>query len=417
LIGTDNTQSNCKWKSRGLIATGISAREVIPNPITDAPQTFNAQTLASLNHEQLVAIILQQDKCIAQLQRELSDSYTELDRSAEGLSRPLLPQLDDQINHPYLKVKGESGSYNLSLVGHSCWTIGRGSNNVIVLPDQWMSRNHAMLQSMSTGELVLIDLGSHNGSFVNGRRVSVPVALQHGDQLTFGQTHVDFYNPNAANLPTAAHSSSEAPVTALLHVRRLLSVLVVDIRNFTGLTQQLDERLLSEVVGTWFRRAGDIIRSNGSWVDKYIGDAVMAVWIHGTKEVSHEESQQPFQALQQLNEMTQNLHLVYPLPFALRIGAGVNTGYGMVGNTGSGDRPDYTALGDTVNAAFRLETSTKQIGLDLAVGAKTYQYLQQWHGENLPLRQFMVQLKGYQHPQSAFACSFPELKTFLEANQ
>lgn len=417
MIGTDNTQSNCKQRSRGKNATAVSSHVAISNSTADLSQAFNYQTLAGLNHEQLIGIVLQQEQRIAQLQRELSDSYTELDRSTEIVSRPLLPHLDDQLNHPYLKVKGESGSYNLSLVGPSCWTIGRGSNNVIVLPDQWLSRNHAMLQSMSSGELVLIDLGSHNGSFVNGRRVSVPVALQHGDQLTFGQTNIDFYNPNAASLPTAAHASSEAPVTALLHVRRLLSVLVVDIRNFTGLTHQLDERLLSEVVGTWFRRAGDIIRSNGSWVDKYIGDAVMAVWIHDTKEVSYEEFQQPFQALHQLNEMTQNLHSIYPLPFALRIGAGVNTGYGMVGNTGSGDRPDYTALGDTVNAAFRLETSTKQIGLDLAVGAKTYHYLQQWHGGDLPLRQFMVQLKGYQHPQSAFACSFPELKTFLEANQ
>lgn len=418
MIGTDNIQSNCKLRNLGLEAREGPARVAISDSIDqDLSSPFDLQTLGELPPEQLIGIILQQQQRIAQLQLELSDSYSRLDRSTEMLSRPLLPQLNDQINHPYLKVKGDSGSYNLSLVGNSCWTIGRGSDNIIVLPDQWMSRNHAMLQSMSTGELYLIDLGSHNGSFVNGRRVSVPISLQHGDQITFGQTNVEFHDPDAVSLPTAAHSSCEAPVTALLHVRRQMSVLVVDIRNFTGLTQNLDERLLSEVVGTWFRRAGDIIRSNGSWVDKYIGDAVMAVWIHGTKDVSRQELQQPFQALHQLNEMTQNLHLVYPLPFPLKIGAGINTGYGMVGNTGSGDRPDYTALGDTVNAAFRLETSTKEIGLDLAVGATTFQHMQQWRSVHLPLRQFMVELKGYEHPQSAFACSFPELKTFLETNQ
>ena len=44
----------------------------------------------------------------------------------------------------------------------------------------------------------------------------------------------------------------------------------------------------------------------------------------------------------------------------------------MVGNTGTGDRPDYTAIGDTVNAAFRFESSTKELGLDIAVGEATY---------------------------------------------
>ncbi|WP_366525000.1 adenylate/guanylate cyclase domain-containing protein [Acaryochloris sp. IP29b_bin.137] len=379
--------------------------------------SFNAQTLTEFTREQLITLILQQQQEIAQLRDGLGHSYSQLEGSTEALSRPLLSPTKRETHHPYLEVQCESGRYQVDLVGNLYWTIGRGSDNAIVLPDQWMSRNHAMLQSMGTGELYLIDLGSHNGSFVNGRRVSVPISLKHGDKLTFGQTNVDFYNPGAVRLSTATQGLPDAPVTALLHVRRLISVLVVDIRNFTGLTRKLDERLLSEVVGTWFRKAGDIIRAHGSWVDKYIGDAVMAVWMHGTQEVSRQELQQPFHALHQLNEMTQKLHLVYPLPFPLKIGAGVNTGYGMVGNTGSGDRPDYTVLGDTVNAAFRLETSTKQIGLDIAVGATTFQHMQAWQSEDLPLRQFTVQLKGYENPKPAYACSFPELKTFLETNQ
>jgi len=58
-------------------------------------------------------------------------------------------------------------------------------------------------------------------------------------------------------------------------------VVVVDIRDFTVMTRQTDEAIHSEAIGTWFRRAGEIIAQHGSWVDKYIGDAVMAVWIHG----------------------------------------------------------------------------------------------------------------------------------------
>ncbi len=276
-----------------------------------------------------------------------------------------------------------------------------------------------MLQFMENGEFYLIDLGSRNGSFVNGRRVSIPVTLNNGDHLTFGQTDLEFYCP----IPSPSVSgkdedisvdSREFTATATLHVRRLISVLVVDIRNFTVLTRQLDEKILSEMIGTWFRHAGDIIRQYGSWVDKYIGDAVMAVWIHGTQEVSGDEMQQILQALSDMHRMTTDLYNLYPLPFPLRIGAGINTGYAMVGNTGSGDRPDYTALGDTVNAAFRLETSTKQIGKDVAVGKTTFQYLSKMEGDTELFGQYTVNLRGYDAPAIAYACSFADLDTFLE---
>ncbi|NJO39480.1 MAG: adenylate/guanylate cyclase domain-containing protein [Cyanobacteria bacterium CRU_2_1] len=317
---------------------------------------------------------------------------------------------------PHLILRTESGNRFLSLVGGNCWTVGRGDDNNFVLPDRWISRNHAMLQRMETGEFYLIDLGSRNGSFVNGRRVSVPVTLQNCDRLTFGQTELEFYAPD---IDQAADSSiggdsQEFTATATLHVRRLISVLVVDIRNFTVMTRQIDEKVLSEVIGTWFRCAGDIIREYGSWVDKYIGDAVMAVWIHGAQGVSYEEMIRITRALNALHKMTSKLHERYPLPFPLRIGAGLNTGYAMVGNTGTGDRPDYTALGDTVNAAFRLESSTKQIGMDVALGETTYQYLSESGVGNL-FKQHTVNLKGYDVPTITYAGSFTDLEVFLES--
>lgn len=317
---------------------------------------------------------------------------------------------------PYLVLRTEVGTRHLPLTGSSCWTIGRSEDNNLVLPDRWISRNHAMLQYMETGEFYLIDLGSRNGSFVNGRRVSIPVTLHNGDHLTFGQTELDFYCPEPipAEDANANLDSKEFTATATLHVRRLISVLVVDIRNFTVLTRQLDEKILSEMIGTWFRHAGDIIREHGSWVDKYIGDAVMAIWIHGTQQVDEHEMLRILRALSALHKMTTDLYNLYPLPFPLRIGAGINTGYAMVGNTGTGDRPDYTALGDTVNAAFRLETSTKEIGLDVAVGKTTYQYLSPIGAVADLFEPHTVALKGYDLPTMAYACSFSALDSFLK---
>jgi adenylate cyclase len=113
--------------------------------------------------------------------------------------------------------------------------------------------------------------------------------------------------------------------------------------------------------------------------------------------------------------MTSQLHEAYPLPAPIRIGAGLNTGYAMVGNTGTGDRPDYTALGDTVNAAFRLESSTKQLGMDIALGETTYRYLVEAGVDSELFIPKTVHLKGYDLPTQTYAGLFADLDLFLQS--
>ncbi len=276
-----------------------------------------------------------------------------------------------------------------------------------------------MLQNMDSGEYYLIDLGSRNGTFVNGRRVSIPVVLRHGDHLTFGQSELEFYCPvrsgDGATGLVVADKGFDHTATEALRVRRLISVLVMDIRNYTVLTRQMDEQMLSEMIGSWFREAGRIIQKYGSNVDKYIGDAIMAVWIHGSQdEIGREEVLNIFKAVNELRRMTDLLQRQYPLPFPLRVGVGVNTGYAFVGNAGTSDRPDYTALGDTVNAAFRLETATKELSKDLAIGEVTYQYFNKAMGvPSSTFGQYEVNLKGYDKPTVTYACSFEALEEIL----
>jgi adenylate cyclase len=236
-----------------------------------------------------------------------------------------------------------------------------------------------MLQMIGANNYYLIDLGSSNGSFVNGRRVTIPCSLKNGDLITLGETNIEFFCPEATTTPEPAEDSDAMTDTMALHRRRLITVAVVDIRNFTKLTQQIDEQLLSEVIGTWFRRAGEIIKRHDSWVDKYIGDAVMAVWIHNpsseTAQISTQEIIKAFKAVYDLAQMSNALNQEFALPFELSVSAGMNTGYAMIGQMGSNDRPEYTALGDTVNAGFRLESATKEIEVDLALGQSTYSHI------------------------------------------
>jgi adenylate cyclase len=104
--------------------------------------------------------------------------------------------------------------------------------------------------------------------------------------------------------------------------------------------------------------------------------------------------------------VTSDIHRTLPLPAPLRIGAGINTGPAIVGGS------DYTALGDTVNAAFRLEAATKEIGLGVALGERTFNELK------LPLpspfTRREVALKGYDALTTTWAISFDELQRYLK---
>src|SRR6202043_1074836 len=107
-------------------------------------------------------------------------------------------------------------------------------------------------------------------------------------------------------------------------------------------------------------------------------------------------------AIGEISAATDEISRTLALPAPLRIGAGVNTGPAIVGGA------DYTALGDTVNAAFRLETATKSLGMGVAVGERTYSELAV--GPQSAFVQRQVELKGYESPSTAWAISFEHLQ-------
>ena len=323
-------------------------------------------------------------------------------------------------NKPYLLLKFPNENQIFTLKNSNVWTIGRNNDNKIVIPNRWISRNHAMIQLVDYQDFYLIDLGSRNGTFVNGRRVNIPVKLKNQDLLTFGQTEIKFVNPIQQKLKQGTLSQCDLEdledATSFLHVRRLMSVMVIDIRNFTVLSRKLDDVNLSSLIGTWCNKSGQIIRRYGSWVDKYIGDAVMALWFHGETIVTSQEIFNILRAIYSLNQMTQELNHNYNLPFDLQIGVGINTGHAMVGNTGTGERPDYTAIGDTVNAAFRLESATKTINSDIVIGQETYNYLSQLPNIQGIFREYRLELKGYDNLTLAYGTTFKKLQEQIYNN-
>ncbi len=324
----------------------------------------------------------------------------------------------------HLVASFDDKTQKLSLDAGSSWTIGRSSENTLVCEDKAVSRRHAVVQQLQPGKFYFIDLGSRNGSSVNGRRITMPLELRDGDTVTCGGTRLTFHDRSEASAAKAQVETDGA--TVILYSRRVISVLVVDIRDFTPLTQKLDEAVLAQTIGTWFRQTGTILRKYGASGDKYIGDAVMAVWTHTSESPQPAEIYPILQALSEIEAFTRTLHREFPLPAPLRVGAGINTGISIMSNTGPQENPDFSPLGDTVNATFRLETATKKSGFDVAIGRTTMEYLNgqpglsqdsaQHHAQNCA-RHFekrSVDLKGYDQAVEAWFTSFDKLQNFLQ---
>lgn len=298
----------------------------------------------------------------------------------------------------------------LYLGAGSSWTIGRSAENAFVFDDKAMSRCHAVVQQMQPGKFYFIDFGSSNGSTLNGRRITTPVELHSGDSLICGETKLVFCKPTQES--HVAEPVLRDGGTVVLRVKRLVTVLVVDIRDFTPLARQIDEALLARSIGTWFRELGSMFRRNGCATDKYIGDAAMAVWVHETEMPDQEKICLVLETLLEIQRLTAGLHEQFSLPSPVRIGAGINTGLSIVGNSGPQENPDFSPLGDSVNAAFRLESATKNSGFDVALGRVTFECLSAPDAAQF-FEKRMVELKGYEEPAEVWLTSYPKLGEFL----
>jgi len=307
-------------------------------------------------------------------------------------------------------ISGPAGVAEVPLLNGSTWKIGRDQSCAVMLQDDVVSRRHAMVQFTENAEYYLIDLGSRNGTFLNDARVSTPCVLANGDQIRIGVFQLEFRCESSIRRVDEAVTAVDVSVTKAMYSPRLVSVLVVDVRGYTKLAQMIDHALLCQLIGSWFREAGQIMEAHGSWALKYIGDAVMAVWLHDRPAERRQQMVRILRACCEFARISAKFQQQFDLPMPFLIGAGVNTGIATVGNTGTGSNTDYTALGEVVNAAFRIESCTRQIGHDMAIGCAT------WEALGAPAECFQerqVGLKGYERPTAVWAASFQAVEGFL----
>ena len=152
---------------------------------------------------------------------------------------------------------------------------------------------------------------------------------------------------------------------------RSLTILFADIRGFTRIAESMDPQSLREYLNRFLTKMTEVVHRHDGTVDKYMGDAIMAFWGAPVEDPDQEDhavtaALDMQQAVIELNEEFADRG--WP---ALAIGIGVNSGTARVGDMGSQLRRTYTAIGDAVNLAARLEALTKRYGLPILIGEST----------------------------------------------
>lgn len=182
--------------------------------------------------------------------------------------------------------------------------------------------------------------------------------------------------------------------------KRECVILFSDIRSFTSISERIEPELVVEFLNQYFTAMVKCINANGGSVNKYIGDAIMAVW----GELGHTDSDTE-NAINAALDMRKSL-----LQFnkgrgtdkkpRISIGIGINTGEVIAGQIGSEDRLEYTVIGDTVNLASRVESLTKEFGADILITGNSYEKVKGiYNVEKLK----PIKVKGKQSLQTIYA--------------
>ena len=153
--------------------------------------------------------------------------------------------------------------------------------------------------------------------------------------------------------------------------KRYATYLFTDVRGFTSMSESLPPEDVTYIMNKALTAQQKAVQRHEGMVDKYIGDAMMAIFNAPLDQQDHETravdcALDIIENMKELNKELENKGLP-----SISIGIGINSGEAVIGNMGSEARFDYTAIGDAVNTGARLESATKEVGVDLLVGENT----------------------------------------------
>ena len=194
--------------------------------------------------------------------------------------------------------------------------------------------------------------------------------------------------------------------------RRLVTVLFSDLRGFTAISEKLQPEQVAAMLHEYLTEMTEIVFEHGGTVDKYIGDSVMALY-----NVPFEDPAHAIKAVRTalaFQEQTLAAAARWEAKFgvSIRCGVGINTGEAVVGTLGSRQRLEYTAIGDTVNLAARLESVTKEYGAAIIISEFTYEHVK---GRFVTKELGAVTVRGKSVPVKIYAVLATDIRTYPRA--
>lgn len=216
--------------------------------------------------------------------------------------------------------------------------------------------------AMASGVMVLSILGVSVVSLITRATDLVSIATEENARL-------DALSRFLA--PTVIKQINADDGRALRGEERVISVLFADIRGFTTLSEHLAPREVVALLNDYFTRMSTVIFRHEGTLDKFVGDGVMAYF--GAPSAQDDQADRAVLCAIEMQEAVGllNVERASRGASAIRIGIGVHTGSAMVGIIGPDKRKQYTAIGDTVNVAARVEGLTKVCGRPILVSAAT----------------------------------------------
>ena len=180
-----------------------------------------------------------------------------------------------------------------------------------------------------------------------------------------------------------------------------IAVLFSDIRGFTTLAQTLSPYDVMFALNRHFHELGELVESNGGYIDNFIGDALMALFgVDGDKTAPFRSVKAAVEMLQANDRMSPYMEATYGHAFP--IGIGVHYGEAVIGTLGSSSKERLTAIGDTVNVASRIEAANKEAGTRLLISSELYELVK----DDVIMDDFIrVKLRGTQERVSLYEIS------------
>jgi adenylate cyclase len=169
----------------------------------------------------------------------------------------------------------EDADHKRTPIQGSC-SIGRLASNHLALPSDKISRRHALIQIQGEHEYWLVDFGSRNGTYLNGRRIIQPALLHHEDRLVIGPFEFIFHTPRPADCRENETIDTGTTVTDIRLAKCWL--LVADIIGSTRLLKELPLDEVPVITGRWVAECKQTIEEHGGRINQFMGDGFFAYW-------------------------------------------------------------------------------------------------------------------------------------------